>query len=86
MRRLVQDNLKSHHSFRPFHEDPESFLAVLLSILGQAQAQISAVYATGNEVDGKMIVAYEAQTDGSLTLIGEYPTGGNGAILAPFSG
>eukprot|EP00171_Calliarthron_tuberculosum_P012429 IDg12429t1 len=59
------------------------FVLVLpLAAVGQRTAKrVGAVYAMSNNVTRNTVLAYSRGLDGKISLIGEYPTGGKGAVL-----
>jgi 6-phosphogluconolactonase (cycloisomerase 2 family) len=62
-----------------------TYLSLVLPIastpMGSALAQerVGAVYVNTNQATGNMIAAYARATNGALTLLGDFSTGGNGA-------
>ncbi len=48
------------------------------AVFGSTRRFVGSVYAMTNKLDGNTVVAYGRNEDGTLTLIGEYPTGGVG--------
>lgn len=53
-------------------------LAGTTTIVSAEATQPGAVYTSTNRTDGNSVLVYARAVDGSLTLAGSYPTGGNG--------
>ena len=78
---------KSITTFSPFLQSKLLLTALFfLFVVASSNAQVGAVYAMTNgegQVEGNVqgpnaVVAYAQAADGTLSIIGTYPTGGNG--------